>query len=56
MQALNIPKATLVGNSLGGWIAADFARQHPDRVAKLVASRCRWMATHQNAPTPGQES
>lgn len=36
MQALNIPKATLVGNSLGGWIAVDFARQHPDRVAKLV--------------------
>ena len=25
MQALNIPKATVVGNSLGGWIAADFA-------------------------------
>jgi triacylglycerol lipase len=36
MHALNMPKATLVGNSLGGWIAVDFARQHPDRVAKLV--------------------
>ncbi len=36
MQALNIPKATLVGNSLGGWIAAEFAIRHPDRVDKLV--------------------
>ncbi|MGD0220944.1 MAG: alpha/beta hydrolase [Terriglobia bacterium] len=36
MQALNISKATLVGNSLGGWIAVDFARQHPEKVAKLV--------------------
>jgi len=25
-----------VGNSLGGWIAVDFARQHPEKVAKLV--------------------
>lgn len=36
MQAQNIAKATLVGNSLGGWIALDFAVQHPDMVDKLV--------------------
>ena len=36
MQALGVPKATLVGNSLGGWIAADFAAQHPEMVEKLV--------------------
>lgn len=36
MEALNIPKATLVGNSLGGWIALDFSIHHPDRVDKLV--------------------
>lgn len=36
MRALNIPKATVVGNSLGGWIAVDFARQHPDKVVSLV--------------------
>ena len=36
MQTLGIPKATLVGNSLGGWIAVDFAAQHPDMVDKLV--------------------
>jgi pimeloyl-ACP methyl ester carboxylesterase len=36
MQALRIPRATLVGNSLGGWIALDFARQHPEKVDRLV--------------------
>lgn len=36
MRALGIPKAALVGNSLGGWIAADFAVQHPEMVDKLV--------------------
>lgn len=36
MQSQNISKAVLVGNSLGGWIAADFAVQHPDLVSKLV--------------------
>ncbi len=36
MQELEIPRATLVGESLGGWIVADFAAQHPDMVDKLV--------------------
>jgi 2-hydroxy-6-oxonona-2,4-dienedioate hydrolase len=36
MQSLNIPKAILVGNSLGGWIAVDFAALHPEMVDKLV--------------------
>ncbi len=36
MQSQNISKATLVGNSLGGWIAIDFAAQHPEMVDKLV--------------------
>jgi pimeloyl-ACP methyl ester carboxylesterase len=36
MQALAIPKATLVGNSLGGWISLDFTAQHPEMVDKLV--------------------
>jgi 2-hydroxy-6-oxonona-2,4-dienedioate hydrolase len=36
MQAQNIAKATLVGNSLGGWIALDFAVQHHGMVDKLV--------------------
>lgn len=36
MQTQNIGKATLVGNSFGGWIALDFTVQHPDMVEKLV--------------------
>ena len=36
MQSLGITKATLVGNSLGGWIAVDFTAQHPEMVDKLV--------------------
>jgi pimeloyl-ACP methyl ester carboxylesterase len=35
-QAVGIQRATLVGNSLGGWIAAAFALAHPDKVDKLV--------------------
>jgi pimeloyl-ACP methyl ester carboxylesterase len=35
-KKLNIPRATLVGNSLGGWVAMDFALAHPDEVNGLV--------------------
>ena len=31
-----IAKATLVGNSMGGWVAMDFALAHPDKVNRLV--------------------
>ncbi len=31
------PPLTLVGNSLGAWIAMLYARQHPERVARVVA-------------------
>ncbi|MEO6392629.1 MAG: alpha/beta hydrolase [Pyrinomonadaceae bacterium] len=33
---LKIDKATVVGNSLGGWIAAGFALKYPQRVERLV--------------------
>lgn len=36
MQRQNLSKATLVGNSLGGWIALDFAARHPDMIDRLV--------------------
>ena len=35
-KKLSISKATLVGNSLGGWVAMDFALQYPDKVNRLV--------------------
>lgn len=36
MEKLNIDKAVLIGNSLGGWIAQKFAVNYPDKVSKLV--------------------
>ena len=36
MDALSVPRASLVGNSLGGKLAWQFAAAHPDRVEKLV--------------------
>jgi pimeloyl-ACP methyl ester carboxylesterase len=36
MDKLRIPKASIVGNSFGGWIAADFAIRYPDRVDRIV--------------------
>jgi triacylglycerol lipase len=35
-KKLGIAKATLVGNSLGGWAAMDFALKYPDKVNRLV--------------------
>ncbi len=35
-KKLGIEKATIVGNSLGGWAAALFAITHPEKVEKLV--------------------
>jgi pimeloyl-ACP methyl ester carboxylesterase len=36
MDQLGIERANLIGNSLGGRIAWNFAASHPDRVARLV--------------------
>lgn len=35
-RTLNIERATLVGNSMGGWIAAHFAISFPEKVDRLV--------------------
>src|SRR5947199_6082888 len=35
LNALGYPQVTLVGNSLGGWIATRFAVEHPERVERL---------------------
>lgn len=36
LDELKVEKVTLVGNSMGGWIAALYALQHPARVERLV--------------------
>jgi pimeloyl-ACP methyl ester carboxylesterase len=36
MRVLSVPRATIVGSSNGGWIAAKFAIEHPGMVEKLV--------------------
>jgi pimeloyl-ACP methyl ester carboxylesterase len=36
LDALGVDRASIVGTSLGGWIAADFATRHPDRVQRLA--------------------
>lgn len=36
MDALNIPRAALVGNSMGAGLAIGMALEHPERVSKLV--------------------
>src|SRR5437870_13036522 len=36
LSELKIERASLVGNSLGGWVAASFALAHPQRVDRLV--------------------
>src|SRR5438128_6412615 len=38
LNELKIKRASLVGNSLGGWVAADFALKHPDQIERLVLS------------------
>jgi 2-hydroxy-6-oxonona-2,4-dienedioate hydrolase len=36
LEALKIPRASLVGSSLGGWVVLDFAIRYPQMVEKLV--------------------
>ena len=36
MDALAIKRASISGESLGGWVAAQFALSHPDRIDRLV--------------------
>ena len=36
LEALGLPRADVVGLSLGGWLAAELAVRHPERVRRLV--------------------
>ena len=52
LDALGIEKTWLVGNSLGGWIAFQFAIDHPERLAGIIsmgtggAPRTKALASH----------
>jgi pimeloyl-ACP methyl ester carboxylesterase len=49
MDALGIARASLIGVSLGSWVAARLALDHPDRVDKLIMlSTAGLIATRQN--------
>lgn len=36
MEELGLPKAAFIGHGLGALVAVEFARQHPDKVARLL--------------------
>lgn len=36
MDALDLERVDVVGHSMGGWIAAELAARHPEKVARLV--------------------
>src|SRR5207302_1700774 len=38
MSELKIERASLIGNSLGSWVAAAYALAHPERIERLVLS------------------
>jgi 2-hydroxy-6-oxonona-2,4-dienedioate hydrolase len=38
MTELKIERASLIGNSLGAWVAAAYALEHPERIERLVLS------------------
>jgi pimeloyl-ACP methyl ester carboxylesterase len=38
LAELKIDRASFIGNSLGGWIAAAYALEHPERIERLVLS------------------
>jgi 2-hydroxy-6-oxonona-2,4-dienedioate hydrolase len=46
MRELKIDRASLVGNSLGGWTAAAFAIAHPEKVDRLVLVDAAGYATN----------
>lgn len=50
IDALCLPKVSLVGNSQGAWTAAQYAIHHPDRVEKLVLISSLTIANSLNIP------
>ncbi len=52
LDILKIEDCHLVGNSLGGWVAWEFAYRYPQRVAKLVLIDAAGFLEEENIPLP----
>ena len=52
LNQLQITSFTLVGNSLGGWIAWEYCYEHPQKVEKLVLLDAAGFATPDDPPKP----
>ncbi len=54
MAAVGVSRARVVGNSMGGWIVARLAGEHPELVLKLVAVAPAGMRPDDAAPIPAE--
>lgn len=52
LNILKIDKCHIVGNSLGGWLAWEFAFRNPQRVGKLVLIDSAGFVEEENIPLP----
>jgi 4,5:9,10-diseco-3-hydroxy-5,9,17-trioxoandrosta-1(10),2-diene-4-oate hydrolase len=56
LDALNIEKASLLGNSMGGYVAAEFALAYPERLDRLVLMGPAGLAVNTFNPTDSEGS
>jgi 4,5:9,10-diseco-3-hydroxy-5,9,17-trioxoandrosta-1(10),2-diene-4-oate hydrolase len=54
LDALGIEKTHLLGNSMGGYVALEFALAHPDRVDRLVGMGPGGLAANVFGPDPSE--
>src|SRR5215469_12487769 len=54
LDALGIEQAHLLGNSMGGYVALEFALAYPDRVSRLVGMGPGGLAANVFGPDPAQ--
>jgi 4,5:9,10-diseco-3-hydroxy-5,9,17-trioxoandrosta-1(10),2-diene-4-oate hydrolase len=54
MDGLGIEKAHLLGNSMGGYVALEFALAHPDRVDRIVGMGPGGLAANILGPDPSE--
>ncbi len=52
MDSENLDKAVVVGNSLGGWVAATFAAKYPSRTDKLIVIDAAGLKITLKGPPP----